>query len=148
MEKHGLKGPFAVYFTTMYRFPQGVTSVQLCELCSRDKADVSRAMTVLQQKGLVIRESLNQNCYNALLKLTEEGRQLARHINQKAKTAVEYGGRGLSPEHREIFYHALELISSNLQTLSLRESNSSAYVNRNRADQTGSALFFSQISKK
>ncbi|MBP3634481.1 MAG: MarR family transcriptional regulator [Oscillospiraceae bacterium] len=118
MEEHGLKGPYAVYFTTMYQYPAGITAARLAELCSRDKADVSRAVTVMEKKGLVEKEPVNQNQYRALLKLTEEGMALAEHINDKAMTAVDFGGQGVTPEHREIFYRCLETIAGNLQRLS------------------------------
>ncbi len=53
MEQHGLKGPHAVYFTTLYQHPEGVTAVKLAEICSRDKSDVSRAVSQLEQHGLI-----------------------------------------------------------------------------------------------
>lgn len=120
MEKHGLKGPYAVYFTTMYRFKEGITSAKLAELCSKDKSDVSRAVALLEKKGFVEKVSVNQNFYRALLKLTEKGRMLAEYVNEKAKAAVEIGGEGLSDEQREIFYNSLELICSNLQALTVK----------------------------
>ena len=119
MERYELIGPYAVYFTTMYRYPEGITAVKLGELCSRDKSDVSRAISVLEKKNLVVKEGVNQNLYRALLKLTPKGKELAEQINKKAKMAVEYGGKGLSDEQREIFYNSLELIAGNLQKLSL-----------------------------
>lgn len=118
MEKYGLKGPYAVYFTTMYQYPGGITSARLAELCSRDKSDVSRAISVMEEKGLVAKEGVNQNLYRALLKLTDRGLELAEQINEKAKTAVGCGGHGLTPEHREIFYNCLETIAGNLRRLS------------------------------
>lgn len=118
MEKHGLRGPHAVYFTTMYCYPEGLTAARLSELCSRDKSDVSRAVTMFEKKGLVEKISANHNNYRALLRLTEGGRKIAQHINESASFAVENGGKGLSDEHREIFYNALALISENLRVLS------------------------------
>lgn len=118
MEKYGLKGPYAVYFTTMYRYEDGITAARLCELCGRDKSDVSRAVACLEKKGLVKKECVNRNLYRARLTLTEEGKKAAQDINQRAMLAVEYGGKGLSEEKREIFYDALETIVSNLQILS------------------------------
>lgn len=115
MEKHGLKGPYAVYFTTMRRFPEGITAAKLGELCSKDKADVSRAVSLLQKQGLVQKEG---DPYRALIKLTPEGMKLAEVINEKAMIAVENGGKGCSEEEREIFYKVLELIRSNLEELS------------------------------
>ena len=115
MEEHDLKGPYAVYFTTMYRNSDGITSARLSELCSRDKADVSRAISIFEKRGLVIKEGVN---YRALLKLTDEGKKIAEQVNEKARLAVEFGGRGLSDEDRDIFYKSLELIVVNLQILS------------------------------
>lgn len=120
MEEYGLNGPYAVYFTNMYRYPEGITSIKLAELCSRDKSDVSRAINLLEKKGLVIKQAINENFYRAALILTEEGRKIAESINEKVKLAVELGGNGLTDKQREIFYNALELISSNLETLSAK----------------------------
>ncbi len=117
MEKQGLKGPYAVYFTTLFRQESGLTAAKLAELCSRDKSDVSRAMSLLEKKGLVEKSNVGSNNYRAPLKLTEQGKKIAALINQKAMAAVENGGKGLSDQDREIFYNALELICANLQKL-------------------------------
>ena len=42
MAKYGLKGAYAQYLVAVKRFPEGVTSTELCELCDKDKAAVSR----------------------------------------------------------------------------------------------------------
>lgn len=118
MEAYGLKGPFVVYFTTLYRYPEGLTAVKLGELCCRDKADVSRAVSILEKKGLVKKNKEKNSQYRAPIMLTEEGMLLAKDMIQKANRAVEYGGKGLNDEQREIFYQALETITKNLQTLS------------------------------
>lgn len=118
MGKYDLKGAYSVYFTTMYRFPEGITAAQLVELCSRDKADVSRAMSLLEKKGLVARTDPEAKAYRALLKLTTAGQELAVQINAKAKAAVELASHGLPEEKRFVFYEALELITANLQKLS------------------------------
>ena len=118
MGKYGLKGAYSVYFTTMYRYPEGITAAQLVDLCSRDKADVSRAMSLLEKKGLVTRTDPDAKAYRALLTLTSTGREIAGQINTKAKAAVEQASCGLPEEKRIIFYEALELITANLQRLS------------------------------
>lgn len=118
MGKYGLKGAYSVYFTTLYRHPNGLTAAQLVDLCSRDKADVSRAMSLLEGKGLVCRVDPEGKAYRAMLILTEEGRQIASQINTRAEAAVELASFGLPEEKREIFYEALELITANLQKIS------------------------------
>lgn len=118
MKCYDLKGAYSVYFTTMSRFPQGVTATQLVELCGRDKADISRAMAAMEDKGLVQRQNEDAKAYRARLVLTEAGLALAEQINEKAKAAVEYASYGLSDGKREVFYEALALITANMQGMS------------------------------
>lgn len=117
MAKYGLKGPHATYLTTLYRFENGITAPQLSELCGKDKADVSRMMSIMEKKGLVVKESVGKNLYRGLLKLTEEGKNAAKHVRERVALAVDLAGKGLSEKERENFYYALNLISDNLRTL-------------------------------
>jgi DNA-binding MarR family transcriptional regulator len=118
MKKYGLKGSYAVYIVTMLRYEEGITAARLGDLCSKDKADVSRAISVMEKKGLVIRECVNHNTYRALLKLTEEGKLAARQVQGRADIAVHLAGKNLTDEKRAVFYEALEDIASSLQILS------------------------------
>lgn len=119
MVKYGLKGSYAQYLAVMTRFPDGLTSARLSELCDKDKAAVSRCVNEMEKKGLVIREnSKSDNLYRARLKLTQSGKQAANHVCIVAKKAVELAGRGLSDEDRKIFYSSLDLIAANLKEIS------------------------------
>ena len=118
MAKYELNSPHAVYLNTLYEYRDGITAAKLGELCCKNKADVSRMVSILEKKGLVQREAVGGNLYRAKLLLTEEGRLAAEHVRQSAALAVELAGAGLSEKDREVFYRALELITANLQTLS------------------------------
>ncbi len=118
MRQYGLKGPFAHYIITLYRYPDGVTSVELGELCDKNKADVSRAVAALEEKGLALRVDNNGSIYRAKIRLTEKGRLAAEHVQSLASRAVEAGGRGLTEERREQFYEALDRIVANLKRVS------------------------------
>ena len=118
MEKYGLKGPHSVYLTAMYRYPDGITAPQLCELCGKDKSDVSRAMSLMEQKGLVRKEGIYQNCYGGAFKLTEDGMAAAKHVCQRASIAVQIAGEDLSDENRAVLYESLEKIASKLRIIS------------------------------
>lgn len=118
MAKYDLKGPHATYLTTLYRFEDGITAPQLSELCGKDKADVSRMVSIMEKKGLVIKESVGKNMYRGLLKLTDEGKKAAQQVRGRAALAVEMAGNGLSDEDRDVFYKSLDLITNNLRTLS------------------------------
>lgn len=118
MAKYGLNSPHAVYLNALRQHENGITAAALGELCCKNKADVSRMIAILEEKGLVEKISVGGNGYRALLKLTEEGKAAARHVQERAALAVELAGAGLSQEDREIFYRALSQITANLQALS------------------------------
>ena len=119
MAKYDLNSPHAVYLNTLYDAGnEGITAAQLGELCGKNKADVSRMVAILEKKGLVQKIAVGRNMYRAKLLLTEEGKRAAEQVRKRAAVAVELAGNGLSPEERETFYKALELITTNLQKLS------------------------------
>ena len=118
MAVYGLKGPNAKYLITLLKNPQGITAAKLCELCYRDKAEISRAMSNLEKKGLITRENTGPNSYRALIKLTDEGKKAAQHIAKRVDIAVELGGKGIGEKEREIFYSCLEKIAANLREIS------------------------------
>jgi len=113
MSHYGLKGPHCVYILTLYRNPEGVTATQLSALCGKDKADVSRSLTVMEEKGLVRKG----HGYRTPMHLTAYGKQAAEQVEQRAVTAVELGGKGLSDEARQIFYSTMDRIAENLRIL-------------------------------
>ena len=119
MEKYSLKGPCALYLLTIYRNNNGITVTKLAETCSRDKADISRAVSLMESKGLVVKESSGQNLYRAKIQLTEKGKAAAESVSARAYLAAETAGEGVSDEHRKIFYEVLEHIANNLQTISI-----------------------------
>ena len=118
MEKYGLKGPHSIYLLVMAKHEDGLTAPQLCELCGKDKADVSRTMSIMEQKGLVTKEGVNASLYRGILKLTQEGKRAAQYVADRARLAVEIAGRGLSEENRKVFYEALGIIAMNMRELS------------------------------
>lgn len=118
MEKFGLKGTHSVYLATMARFPQGITAGQLCEICGKDKSDVSRMMNILEEKGLAVKEGGYQNRYSGAFRLTEAGLEAAAFVEKRASLAVAYAGKDLSEDERNTLYSALGLITGNLRELS------------------------------
>ena len=118
MAKYELNSPHAVYLTTLYNFTEGITAARLGELCCKNKADVSRMVTILEKKGLVRKVAVSGNLCRAKLVLTEEGRKAAEHVQSRAALAVELADSGMTDADRETFYHCLEQITTYLQTLS------------------------------
>lgn len=118
MEKFGHKGAFAQYLTVMRHYPDGVTASQLSDLCDKDKAAVSRVVTEMIEKGLVVRNCANETLYRAKLVLTDEGRKIAEYVANRAIVAVAAVGNELTDEERKLFYSTLEFIATRLHSIS------------------------------
>ena len=117
MAKFGLKGPHAQCLLTMLRHPEGITAALLCERCDKDKAAISRTVSELEEAKMIRRENRNGSRYRAALVLTEQGREAAAAVSDRAKLAVEQAGNGLTDADREVFYRVLTLISENLHEI-------------------------------
>lgn len=117
MAKFSLKGPHAQCLLAMRRYPEGVTSARLCEICEKDKAAISRTIAELEQAGMILRKERNGNRYRANLILSQQGMEAASVVCEKARLAVEQAGTGLEDDKRAIFYQALALIAGNLHTI-------------------------------
>lgn len=115
MDTYGLKGPHVQCLVAMSRHPEGVTAARLSTLCEKDKAAISRTVAQLVQQGLVVRPNSG---YRALLRLSEEGVNVARQVKQKINLAVNRAGKGLTDTDRKVFYAALCRIADNLKTIS------------------------------
>ena len=118
LAKYGLKSSHITYLLTLYRYPEGLTAPKLAELCGRDKADVSRMLSILESKGLVRKESTGTSRYRGLLLLTDEGKTVASALSERAERAEERAGDGLTDENRVIFYESLDTITNNLRKIS------------------------------
>lgn len=115
MIKHNLRGSYALYLTVLHHNPEGLTATQLCEVCDKDKAAISRVIAELEQKGLVTRVSVSDTFYRAKLKLTDQGRTIAERVDRAAGVAVDMATKGMSEEDRRIMYDCLGLIATNLR---------------------------------
>ena len=114
---YSLKGPHATYLTAMYKYPEGITVPQLCEVCGKDKSDASRMISILEEKGLVRKLEVGGTRYRGLLQLTQERKLAAEHVCKRASRAVEEAGKALTDEERESFYRSLDSIIANLRKL-------------------------------
>ena len=118
MEKYGLKATHSVYLLSMLDHPQGLTAARLGEVCGKDKADVSRMVSILEKHGLICKQGVSGSQYRASLQLTQTGREAAQKVRNRASLAVELASQGISEEDRAALYRSLETIVSNLQLLS------------------------------
>ena len=84
-----------LYLLRMHR--EGLSVSELCRQTMDDKAAVSRAVSVLRERGYVEPEDTRLSP----VRLTKEGEELAAYISGRAACAVSEGGVGLSDAERE-----------------------------------------------
>jgi len=117
MAKYGLKGPHAQCLLTINQYPDGITAAQLCELCEKDKAAISRTVAELENADMLIRRDPDGKRYRSRLYLTEKGAAVAANVGLLVHRAVSQASEGYGEKDREIFIHVLNLIAGNLQTI-------------------------------
>lgn len=118
MAQYGLKGPHAQCLLTISHYPKGITAAQICEICDKDKAAISRTLAELERAGMITRADCDGKHYRVSLRLTERGQKIAGRVKSLAALAVEQAGSGLSEEDRAVFYASLNLIAENLRRIS------------------------------
>ncbi|ACV22817.1 MarR family [Slackia heliotrinireducens] len=118
MQQYGMKGTYALYLEVLAAAGKELTAARLAEITQRDKADISRAVAVFQEKGLV--EPYGEKRYRAPIILTDEGRAVAEQVQRKAAATLEAAGQGLSEEVRENVYQGLAVIAKNMREFAER----------------------------
>ena len=89
---------------------------ELCACCDKDKAAVSRIISEMVDKGLVLRQNEGVKVYNSRLLLTDEGKKAADFVLERGESAVELVSQ-LSESERKALYSALDSILSKLEVL-------------------------------
>lgn len=119
MVKRGYKGAFAGYLATLKRFDKGLTCTELCEICDKDKAAVSRIIAEMEDKGLVEKNGTGKGSYRAKVTITEKGKDIADFVSERAHLAVSrVSGELMNDEERAALYQTLDSIYKNLQKVS------------------------------
>ena len=122
MTEFGLKGMHVMCIFHLNHAKTTLTAAQLSAICSQDKAAISRAVSELGAKGLLVsNEQENQPKYRAPITLTKRGKEVANKMDQVIKLVADKGGDGLTNEQRMNFYQVLTLIANNLKTYTLEE---------------------------
>lgn len=111
MREYGLNGIHVMCIYYLDENPGGLTASELVRNMFEDKAAVSRALKTLRDKGYIDGEP---DKYNAVIKLTASGVEVARYIDDKANKAVVAGSADMTDGERELFYKSLSSIVENL----------------------------------
>ena len=106
MRKFGLRSAHTMCVFYLGQHPEGLTVTQLSEICREDKAAVSRCLSQLAQRELVVSDApRNLRAYRRIL---------AKQVDERVAEALRWGGKGLTEEQRESFYASAQIILDNL----------------------------------
>ena len=118
MMPYGLKSSHVLFLVQLNKNKEGMTASELSEAGHVDKAQISRVISELLQKGYVIKKCLRQGQkYNVKLMLTEAGKKVTDEINEIIANVLEYVSGSIPNSDLDIFYRTLFKISDNLFTL-------------------------------
>ena len=120
MARFQLRGPHVQCLVALLRNPEGLSLTMLGNICEKDKAAISRAISELEKKDLVYRDITPERSYRTPILLTDAGEEVSRRIIAVLENAVTEAGLGLSDEQRENMYNSLEKIETNLRKISER----------------------------
>ena len=117
MAQYGLKGTNALCRCQILESDDGLTAVQLSTQGEIDKAQVSRCMAELIEKGFAYREETEGRCYKQKYRLTPEGEIAAKDILATARRIQEAVGKDVSDDDLDVFYGTLYKLCENFSAL-------------------------------
>lgn len=117
MAQYGLKGTTALCLCQILDSEDGLTAGELAEQGEIDKAQVSRCMTELSEKGFVLRNDAEGRRYKQKYQLTVEGRVAAEDIAAAARRVQETVSKNISDADLNVFYQTLYKLCENFAAL-------------------------------
>ncbi len=121
MTEYGLKGSTVQSICCIAGSEHGLNASELSEQLKIDKAQVSRCMAELGEKGLVFRDEREGKQYRQKYCLTPKGQDAVADISKTSRTIRERIRAGVSDEDVESFFRVLEILCENALSISEKE---------------------------
>lgn len=122
MAKYGLKGTGALCLCQLLESESGLTASELCRRGEIDKAQVSRCMSELSEKGLIYLEEKDGRKYKQKYRLTAYGKMVARDVSETVDLLQGTVCKGISKEELEAFYRTLYKLCDNFDEALAKDS--------------------------
>ncbi len=114
MDGYGLSSAHPFCLRALQMKPEGMTRTQLATACSVDKAQISRIVSELVERGYVSEASKGAG-YRKKIILTDRGRQIACEIDDKVNRVLTYVSGEIPPDDIEQMYCTMSRICENLK---------------------------------
>ena len=117
MAEYDLKSQHVSCLYYIYK-AKSITAKELCDLCDEDKANISRSVKFLEERGFLKCDSKLAKRYLSPLELTESGASIARGISERIDEVLFESSLGITEEELSCFYKCLGIINDRLQKIS------------------------------
>lgn len=114
MASYGLGSTHTACVRILYGTPNGLTRTQLSNKCELDKAQISRIINELVEKGYVT-ENPGPSSYKKRILLTEKGKRITEEINQLVLDINTLVSGEIPDADIETFYKVFGTICQNLK---------------------------------
>ena len=117
MQSYGLKSSHVLFMVQLGEQEDGLTASELSRAGHMDKAQISRVVSELTDKGYITKCSGTGQKYRNKFKLTEAGRRIAKDLDLLIEKAFEYVSGSIPKADLDVFYRTLFTISDKLFSL-------------------------------
>ena len=114
MAHYGLGSTHTICIRKLYDSGEGLTRKQLSEACELDKAQISRVIVELVDKGFV-EESSGKSSYKKRISLTDSGKNIAAEVNSIILDVNNFVSGDISDEDICSFYRVFSKICDGLK---------------------------------
>ena len=117
MAQYGLKGTNALCLCQILESGSGLTATELARQGEIDKAQVSRCVAELMERGFVYRDDRDGRRYKQKYRLTPEGLVVATDIHNTVDDIQKTIHKDVTPEELDAFYRTLYKLCENFNEL-------------------------------
>ncbi len=112
MERYGLSAAHTNCLCRLAEAPEGLTQGELAELETMDKAQISRVLRELEEKGYAARSG--EGAYKRRWRLTPLGVETTEEMERILLGLNEFVSREIPEEDLEVFYRTMRTIAENI----------------------------------
>ena len=114
MSRYGLSGTHTICLRQLFDNQSGLTKSEIADCCDIDKAQITRIIGELMEKGYVGADA-SKKAYNRKFFLTENGKKITNEINEVVVAINRYVSTDIPIEDIKRFYATFEIINEKLK---------------------------------
>ncbi len=116
IQKYGIKYGQYEYFLLIYSSP-GINQLELAKIKNVGKASVTKALKILENDGLIRRETDSNDKRNILCFITKKGEKMVNDLMTVKTKSEESLFKGFSNKDKETLFKYLTLLKRNSEAL-------------------------------